>query len=62
MQPDCNGRSIRELPNSRTLFDIAPDGRFLGMYDADGPGLAARPREIAVVLNSFEELRALAAP
>ena len=43
-------------PNSRTLFDVAPDGRFLGMFDVDGPVLAP-PREIAVVLNWFQEVR-----
>jgi hypothetical protein len=44
-------------PNSRTLFDIAPDGRFVAMFDTVGP-VTTPPREIAVVLNWFEELRA----
>jgi hypothetical protein len=44
-------------PNARTLFDMAPDGRFLGMFDSDRLGPPKAPREIAVVLNWFEELR-----
>jgi len=45
-------------PNARSAFDITPDGRFLGMFPVNGPGQFTPPREIAVVLDWFEELRA----
>ncbi len=44
--------------NARTLFDVAPDGRFLAMFDPNELGPIHPPREIAVVLDWFEELRA----
>jgi hypothetical protein len=45
-------------PNARTLFDVAPDGRFLAMFDPNELGPLHPPREIAVVLDWFEEVRA----
>jgi hypothetical protein len=47
-------------PNFRTPFDMAPDGRVLGLI-VDGQNelnLPTGPRQIQVVLNWFEELRA----
>jgi hypothetical protein len=48
-------------PNSRTPFDMMPDGRILGLVT---PGLTdtitptSGSRQIQVVLNWFEELKA----
>lgn len=47
-------------PNFRTPYDMAPDGRVLGLV-APGQSVASpliTPRQIDVVLNSVEELRA----
>jgi hypothetical protein len=39
-------------------YDVTPDGRFIGVIDANlGPGSAAAP-QIEIVLNWFEELKA----
>ena len=51
-------------PNSRTPYDMAPDGRVLGLV---APGQSESsplniPRQINVVLNWFEELRARVPP
>ncbi len=45
-------------PNSRALFDVAPDGRFVAFFDAERPARIPRMQDIAVVLNWFEELKA----
>ena len=45
VQADVSGRP----------YDVAPDGRFLMLKRASG----ARPEEITVVLNWFEELKRL---
>ena len=44
-------------PNTRAMFDIAPDGRFLALFHSEGPRPLPPMREIAVVLNWFEEIR-----
>jgi eukaryotic-like serine/threonine-protein kinase len=44
-------------PNSRTLFDVTPTGRFLGLIVSGQPDLSAAP-SIQVVLNWTEELKA----
>jgi Tol biopolymer transport system component len=46
--------------NGRSAFDVTPDGRFLGMFPSNGPAELNQPREIAVVLDWFDELRARA--
>jgi len=53
-------RFITAAPNQRSGFDVTPDGRFLGMFPANGPqtGQLSPLREIAVVLDWFDELRA----
>jgi serine/threonine-protein kinase len=50
---------ITAAPNQRSAFDVTPDGRFLGMFNVNGPqmGQIGPPREIAVVLDWFDELR-----
>ena len=46
-------------PNSPTLYDIAPDGKFVGLITAgQTESDAARVPQIQVVLNWFEELKA----
>jgi Tol biopolymer transport system component len=49
---------ITAAPNQRSAFDITPDGRFLGVFPVNGSGQLNTPREIAVVLDWFNELRA----
>jgi hypothetical protein len=49
---------VTSSPNARTSFDVTPDGRFLGMFPPNGPGQFKPPREIAIVLDWFEEIRA----
>jgi len=53
-------RFITAAPNQRSGFDVTPDGRFLGVFPANGPhaGQINPLREIAVVLDWFDELRA----
>jgi len=43
-------------PNAPRRYDMAPDGRLLGLAAAGQPESSA-PEEIRVVLNWFEELR-----
>jgi eukaryotic-like serine/threonine-protein kinase len=46
-------------PNSRTLYDITPDGKFVGLMPAGRtPSGDFTAPQIQVVLNWFEELRA----
>ena len=47
-------------PNSRTLYDITPGGKFVGLIvpGQTGPVALTTPRQIQVILNWFEELRA----
>lgn len=45
-------------PNTRSTYDVTPDGRFLGMFPPNGPEQFNPPREIAIVLDWFGELRA----
>ena len=47
------------ISTDRRNFDVLPDGRFIGIALADGEdsGAAARPREIRITLNWFEELK-----
>jgi serine/threonine-protein kinase len=49
---------ITAAPNQRSAFDVTPDGRFLGQFPVNGSGQLNPPREIAIVLDWFEELRA----
>ena len=53
-------RSELGLPTRATPYDITPDGRFVGLDHQRDKSSPARPalREIQVVLNWFEELRA----
>jgi Tol biopolymer transport system component len=53
-------RFITAAPNQRSGFDVTPDGRFLGQFPANGPqtGQIGPLREIAIVLDWFDELRA----
>jgi len=45
--------------NQRSAFDVTPDGRFLAIFPSTlRPGALNPPREIAVVLDWFDELRA----
>jgi Tol biopolymer transport system component len=43
-------------PEQRRVYDITPNGKFLGLMPAGETG--SRPTQIEVVLNWFEELRA----
>jgi hypothetical protein len=47
-------------PNSRTLYDITPGGKFVGLIlpGQTEPSALTGQRQIQVVLNWFEELRA----
>jgi hypothetical protein len=49
---------ITAAPNQRSGFDVTPDGRFLGMFPVNGSGQLNPPREIAIVLDWLNELRA----
>ena len=45
-------------PNSRTLFDITPGGKFVGLVVPGQLESAVRPvRQMQLVLNWFEELK-----
>ena len=48
-----------KISTDRRNFDVLPDGRFIGVAPADGEesGVTARPREIRIALNWFEELK-----
>jgi len=48
---------ISASPNNRSAFDVTRDGRFLGMFSPNWSGQLNQPRDIAVVLNWFDELR-----
>jgi Tol biopolymer transport system component len=48
---------ITGAPNQPRAFDVTRDGRFLGMFPVNGSELNP-PREIAIVLDWFDELRA----
>ncbi len=45
-------------PNSRTLFDVTPEGKFLALLPPGSTdGTVRSPSQIVVVLNWFDELR-----
>ena len=45
-------------PNARTLYDIAPGGRFVGLISPAQIDVRAMTTQIHVIVNWFEELRA----
>jgi serine/threonine-protein kinase len=44
-------------PNSRTLYDVMPDGRFVGLITVGQTEPIYRAPDIEVILNWFEELK-----
>lgn len=44
-------------PNSRTLYDVMPDGRFVGLIPVGQIEPIYRAPQIQVILNGLEELK-----
>jgi hypothetical protein len=49
-------------PNARTLYDIEPGSKFVGLISPGQTGVRAMAPQIQVVVNWFEELRARVPP